>query len=266
MINPIISAIAATCYLLASWSLVQEARSIATKKSNYCSVLALLAMVFHASSLALIWIPLGGITLGFFEALSVESLFMAVIYFTSMRKGATRQLGVLILPVAAALTILGSLFHASHPASAYLSWQLQAHAIFALLAYGLLSMATAQALLLAIQEYILRHPRYLSLLRLMPSLTQMEDALFQLVRSGFYLLTITLITGAMFVENLFAQHLAHKTILSILSWLVFGYLLSARKRFGWRGRIAIRWTLTGMTFLLLSYFGSKMVLELIIPS
>lgn len=250
---------------MAFWSVLRSARETDTP-SNTWLLLTAPAAILHIYTLYSIWWPLGGITLGFFEALSIESLFIVIFYLVTMRSKTTRQLGVLILPVAS-LTVLGSSFgHASYPASSYLSWQLEVHAVLALLAYGLLSMAAAQAILLGAQEYILRHPKYLGLLRLMPSLTQMENALFKLVRSGFYLLTLTLLTGALFVENLFSQHLAHKTILSILSWIVFGYLLSARKRFGWRGRIAIKWTLTGMLFLILAYFGSKMVLEFILKT
>ena len=75
------------------------------------------------------------------------------------------------------------------------------------------------------------------------------------------LLTLALVTGAFFIENLFAQHLVHKVVLAIIAWLVFGVLLLGRRRFGWRGRKALRWTLTGYVLLGLSYFGSKLVLE-----
>jgi ABC-type uncharacterized transport system permease subunit len=88
--------------------------------------------------------------------------------------------------------------------------------------------------------------------------------MFQLIGAGLVLLTLSLITGFLFLEDMFAQHLAHKTILSLLAWLVFAILLLGRYRSGWRGRIAIRWTLGGFISLMLAYFGSKMVLELIL--
>ena len=75
---------------------------------------------------------------------------------------------------------------------------------------------------------------------------------------------LTLVSGVLFVENLFAQHLAHKTILSIASWIVFGTLLFGRWRWGWRGDRAVRLTLIGMVVLLLAFFGSKYVLELVL--
>ena len=92
----------------------------------------------------------------------------------------------------------------------------------------------------------------------------MESLLFQMIATGFTLLTLALVTGVLFLEDIFAQHLVHKTVLSIIAWGVFAILLWGRWRFGWRGRVAIRWTIGGFIFLMLAYFGSKFVLELII--
>jgi len=84
------------------------------------------------------------------------------------------------------------------------------------------------------------------------------------IAAGFVLLSLTLLTGILFVDNLFAQHLAHKTVLSILAWVVFGALLYGRRAWGWRGRRAVNLTLAGMAILLLAFFGSKFVLELVL--
>jgi ABC-type uncharacterized transport system permease subunit len=92
----------------------------------------------------------------------------------------------------------------------------------------------------------------------------MESLLFEMIGSGFVLLTLALASGFVFLEDMFAQHLVHKTVLSSLGWLVFGGLLVGRLRYGWRGRTAIIWTLSGFVILVLAYFGSKAVLELIL--
>ena len=78
------------------------------------------------------------------------------------------------------------------------------------------------------------------------------------------LLTLTLVTGVLFVDDLLAQKLVHKTVLSVLSWLAFGALLFGRWRYGWRGSMAVRWTLAAMMLLLLAFFGSKFVIELVL--
>jgi ABC-type uncharacterized transport system permease subunit len=110
----------------------------------------------------------------------------------------------------------------------------------------------------------LRHRQFGPWLRALPPLTLTETLLFQLIGAGFSLLTLTLITGALFVDNLFGQHLVHKTVLSIIAWLVFGALLYGRWRHGWRGRRAVNLTLSGMALLVLAFFGTKAVLELIL--
>ena len=121
------------------------------------------------------------------------------------------------------------------------------------------------AILLALQERALRRHRIDSgLIRALPPLTMTESLLFRLIGVGFVFLTLTLVSGVLFVDDLFAQHLAHKTILSIASWLVFGVLLFGRWRWGWRGGRAVRLTLIGMSVLLLAFFGSKFVLEMVL--
>jgi ABC-type uncharacterized transport system permease subunit len=102
------------------------------------------------------------------------------------------------------------------------------------------------------------------LLHFMPPLAVIETILFRLILTGWLLLTLSLASGLVFVDNLFAQHLVHKSALSVLSWLLFGLLLLGRWRLGWRGRRAVRWTLIAMAVLALAYFGSKLVLEVIL--
>ena len=110
----------------------------------------------------------------------------------------------------------------------------------------------------------MRHRQPGGFLRGIPPLTAIESLLFQMIGAGFVLLSITLFSGLLFLKDIFAQHLVHKTVLSFIAWGVFGVLLWGRWRFGWRGRTAIRWTLSGFAFLALAYFGSKLVLELIL--
>ena len=83
---------------------------------------------------------------------------------------------------------------------------------------------------------------------------------------GFILLTLALITGFMFLQDMFAQRMVHKTILSIVAWLVFSTLLWGRFRSGWRGQKALIWTLVGFVVLMLAYFGSKFVIEVVLKA
>jgi ABC-type uncharacterized transport system permease subunit len=132
------------------------------------------------------------------------------------------------------------------------------------LAYSLLAIAAVLALLLATQEKALRTRTLNAWADALPPLTQTESLMFKLIGAGFALLTLTLLSGILFVHNLHAQHQAHTAILSLVAWIIFGVLLFGRWRWGWRGRRAVNLALAGMAILLLAFFGSKFVLEMIL--
>jgi len=127
---------------------------------------------------------------------------------------------------------------------------------FAFLTIGMV-LAVAQVLV----DRRLRSRRPLGLLKILTPIESLESGCFQSILAGFLVLTLALVSGAFFVENLLAQHLVHKVVLALVAWVVFGVLLLGRMRFGWRGRQALRWTFAGYTLLGLSYFGSKLILE-----
>jgi ABC-type uncharacterized transport system permease subunit len=130
--------------------------------------------------------------------------------------------------------------------------------------YSILGIAAVQAVALALLIHRLKHRRLHGLVAVMPPLQTMEDLLFRLIWTGELLLTLSIVTGALFLEDIFAQHLAHKTVLSIVAWLLFAVLLLGRSRLGWRGITAVKWTVAGFALLILAYFGSKLVLELVL--
>lgn len=141
------------------------------------------------------------------------------------------------------------------------SWEIQAHVILSALAYALVTIAAAMAIALAMLDRRLRARRPLGALSILPSVEALESGTFQALGAGFAVLTLALFSGFIFVNNMFAQHLLHKTVLSCLSWVVFAVLLFGRWRSGWRGRTTVRWTLSGFALLALAYFGSRLILE-----
>ncbi len=138
------------------------------------------------------------------------------------------------------------------------------HAMSSALAFGVLLIAACQAVLLGLQNQALRHHHIRGMVQVLPPLTTMERLLFELIWAGMGLLTLSILSGFLFVESMFAQHLAHKTILSMAAWVIFAILLISHHVLGWRGMRAVRWTLGGCAVLLLAYFGSKFVLEVIL--
>ncbi|MEI2743273.1 MAG: cytochrome c biogenesis protein CcsA [Candidatus Competibacter sp.] len=265
--NALIGGLAALLYLVAGgWLALRLARS--GEGPAWPKRAPLLvgwgAVLLHATILAQTVFAPTGLNLGFFNALSVTSGLINALLLAVTAARPVENLGIIALPAGALTVLLGLLFPDQRIVADSSQWPLELHILIAILAYALLALAAVQALLLAVQDYRLRHRQPGGFLRGIPPLTTMETLLFQLITAGFILLSITLASGFFFLKDLFGQHLAHKTILSLIAWCVFGVLLWGRWRFGWRGRTAIRWTLSGFGFLVLAFFGSKLVLELIL--
>ncbi|HEB98716.1 MAG TPA: hypothetical protein ENJ05_04350 [Thiotrichales bacterium] len=231
---------------------------------NGILVIGLAAAMLHAVVLYPALFTPAGINLGFSNAASVVGLLTALLLLIASFGRPLANLGVALLPFAAFTLGMMLAFPAPERTTEPGNWQLDLHILLSIMAYSLFAIAAVQAILLAIQDHQLRARRPGGILRALPPLQTMEDLLMQLILAGFVLLTLALLTGFFFLEDIFAQHLVHKTVLSITAWLVFATLLWGRWKFGWRGRTAIRWTLGGYIALMLAYFGSKLVLELVL--
>jgi ABC-type uncharacterized transport system permease subunit len=262
----VFSVLAIVLYIMsAALQTVRLARG-GTAAASKVGVLALglTAVALHGALVYQNIISQRGINLGFFNAASLMGWLVALLVLLAAVRKPIENLAIALLPLAAITLILDRVFSARHVIRGTGSWQLDAHILISIIAYSLFTIAMVQAVLLAIQDHHLRNRQPGGFIRSLPPLQTMESLLFQMIGVGFAFLTISLVTGFFFLEDIFAQHLVHKTVLSIIAWIVFGVLLWGRWRFGWRGRIAIRWTLGGFTILMLAYFGTKLVLELLL--
>jgi ABC-type uncharacterized transport system permease subunit len=172
-------------------------------------------------------------------------------------------IGAILFVIAGTVAVMTGEGLSSYVVERY-TWEIAAHIILSTVAYALITIAAALAIALALLDRRLRNRKPLGLLSILPSVEALESGTFQALGAGFAVLTLALFSGFIFVEDIFAQHLIHKTVLSCLAWVVFAILLFGRWRFGWRGRTAMRWTLSGFGLLVLAYFGSKLVLESIL--
>jgi ABC-type uncharacterized transport system permease subunit len=219
------------------------------------------ALALHATALAGQIFTAGNLTLGVTEALSVFSWQAAVLLWALCLARPLLPLGVAIFPLAGAGAVSAALWPTSVTAIPLSDWKIQMHVVLSLFSAGFLTLAAAQAVTLAVQDRLVHQGSPHRIVSALPPLQSMEQVLFVLIGLGFFILSLALLSGLVFVNNLLAQHLAHKTVLSLTAWAIFGGLLWGRWRRGWRGRTAIRWTLSGYGVLILAYFGSKLVLE-----
>lgn len=274
MMTLLLSLLAFAAYLFAALQLVFSRpqtslaeplpKQAAKPARNWYWYLGLLAMLLHATLLYLDLHTPEGVKLSFFNAASLIMWVMALLWVLSVRVKPVESLGLVLFPLAALSILLAALFPSHSTLHASLQFGTKLHILSSILAYSLLFLGAVQAVFLALQEKQLRRKHPGLVMRRLPPLQVMEQLLFQMLTGGFLLLTASLLSGAMFLEDIFAQHLVHKTILSMLAWGIFALLLWGRWRYGWRGRTAVRWTLIGFTVLMLAYFGSKLVLELIL--
>lgn len=225
---------------------------------------SLSALVLHAAALSIQLLAGGALHIGINEALSLFAWQSALLLWAFCWREPVSANGVLIYPAAALLGLSAALWPSPPSSVELLNWKISLHILISLLSAGVLTLAAVQAVALAVQERLLRNHTASLRGRNLPPLQMLERLLFQMVAIGFGLLSLTLLTGLWFIDDWMAQHLAHKTVLSIIAWLVFGVLLWGRWRHGWRGRMAIRWALSGYGLLILSYFGTKFVLELVL--
>ncbi len=225
---------------------------------------ACLGLCGHLTYIALAFLSMQRFSFSFFNTTSmISALVVLLLLLVSLNKP-IEKLGLIIFPVAAIMLGLDVAFPEKLHSLQNYNWQMTAHITSSILAFSLLNIAALQAILLAIQEQQLRqHPPRKFILSL-PALQTMESLLFQMISLGLFFLSVSLITGIVFIDDLFTQHLVHKTILSIIAWLIFSALLLGRINYGWRGQTAVRCTIAGFILLLLAYFGSKLVLEIIL--
>ncbi len=256
--------VAAALYVIAT--IVQVNHLAKGKPTPPRSVLpvAALGALAHAGAVVLVLNRPDGIDFGLMSAASLVSLTIVVFLIFASARQALHNLFVIVLPLAT-VALVGSLtMHGNIVPRAEFTRGLLLHIFLSLLAYTVLALAACQAIVLGMQERWLRNRSTLLVLRLLPPLETMENVLFQQVWLGIVLLTASIVSGFVFLSDMFAQHVVHHTVLASASWVIFLILLIGRHAFGWRGATATRWTLTGFALLVLAYFGSKFVLEVLL--
>lgn len=263
--SPTLPAIAAATTYLVATSLLWRALAARTGERPLAALgMGAAALLLHAWTLGLALHGPDGFAIDLLRTASVLAWEVAALALIAALTLPVGSLGLVALPVGAigAMALVFDL--APVRSHAALTMAVEAHVILSLLAYGLLLLAAGQALLLWYQERRLQRHELKGLIGLLPPLAVMESLLFQILLLGVVLLTCALATGFTFVEDLRAQHLVHKTVLSLLAWVILAVLLWGRWRHGWRGPRAVALTLAGFATLVLAYFGSRFVLEVLL--
>lgn len=224
------------------------------------TVLVAIGITLHSNTLYESILIADGFNLSLANTASMIGLELALI-------GLIAAINPTLRGIAAGLLLLGAFaatmtaFESLPTTMTALAWQVRAHVLISLLSYGLLTVGAIVAIYAMVQERSLHAGRITPMSKLFAPLETTESLLFGITAAGFAGLALAILSGLTFVENLFAQHLAHKTVFSLLALIVFGTLLAGRYFAGWRGRRAVRLYLGGFLLLCVAYFGVRVVLE-----
>ncbi len=229
-------------------------------------IFLLVALVAHGVALHSAIFPGEEMRFGFGVAMSLMVWLAICFYWVETLYTRLDGLHAVVMPAGVVASTIPMFFPGEHVLANAASPAFRAHFVIAMLAYSLFTLAALHAMLMSVAGRQLHNARFSRLLTSLPPLMTMEALLFRLIAIAFSLLTLTLATGVMFSESLFGQafRVDHKTVFAAISWLLFGALLLGRNLWGWRGRIALRWTLAGFVALMLAYVGSRFVIEVVL--
>ncbi|HEU0219579.1 MAG TPA: cytochrome c biogenesis protein CcsA [Gallionella sp.] len=268
MPNILLSLIASAAYgVLAAYFWRAQARGEGDVMSRGAvGHLVLIPLVLHGYLLTQDVFANGGFNLSLLNALSLIFLLTLLVYWLARFFYPIGGLQALVLPLAAVAVLLPELFPSAHQLENTGLFAFKAHLTAAMLAYSLFTIAMLHAVLISQVEKRLHHATLPRILQSLPPLLTMETLLFRMIGIGFALLTLTLVSGVVFSEEIFgkAWQFNHKVLFGFVSWGVFAVLLWGHYFYGWRGRTAVRWTVSGFVFLLLAYLGTKFVLEVLL--
>jgi len=250
-------------YLLAALLLTRyfALDNITKRHRAVTNLLLLIACISHAYILKDYWQG-DGIFFGLVTSTSFISWVVATLLFLTSLTKPVHVIGILVYPLTAVSVILLLLFPDTN--SKLVSISIASHVFLSVGAYALLSIAVAQSILLKIQERLLHEHNINTFIDKLPPLQTMEDFFFQTLKMGCILLTLSLASGFIFVDEFFEQNLSYKTFLSVIAWVVFVGIAIGHKMFGWRGRNTILATQIAFSVMVLAYFGTKLVLERLI--
>jgi ABC-type uncharacterized transport system permease subunit len=266
LITSLMYAALAVYFWRTRWAVAAPAPATRPGSSTLEHFAVLVPLLTHAVLLYRSVFAGDGMHLGVGNAVSTIVWLTVAIYWLGNLFYNVEALQAMVLPVAAVCALLPALLPAVRALPNTELAAFKVHLLISMLAYSLFTIASLHVLLMALLERRLHGGALPIALQKLPPLLTMETLLFRIITAGFVLLTLTLAPGIVFSEELFgkAMRFNHKAVFGILSWLIFAALLGGRRLYGWRGRVAVRWTLTGFVMLVLAYVGSKFVLEVIL--
>ncbi|HEY6872812.1 MAG TPA: c-type cytochrome biogenesis protein CcsB [Geobacteraceae bacterium] len=197
------------------------------------------------------------------ESLSFFSLAIVGVFIAFERKYHIFILGSFVTPLALLLMIGSSIYPGTIPEMppALKSNWLLVHSSLAFVSYATFAVAFGAAIMYLIQEHFLKRKRLGPLYQKLPSLDVLDEINYRCLTFGFPLLTIAIITGAIWAETAWGTYWSWdpKETWSLITWFIYAALLHGRLTTGWRGRRAAILAIVGFCILLFTFLGVNLL-------
>ena len=251
-------------YLAAAFLLMGKIVNQQTPNKKLAMILSLAGAAAHICYLSQAIVIAPGQNMSITNVLPLVSWLITV----SMLISASVMPNIILLPVVfgfSAMTIAAAqVLPVSHIMHIEMQPGLVIHITLSLFAYGTLVIAFLYALQMSFITFKLKQKGASLLNSPLPPLMLVEGMLFKLLLVGTFLLILSLVSGFVFLDNMFSTMYAHKTVLSIIALAVYIVLLTGQHIWGWRGKQVIVLTVIGLMLLTLAYFGSRFVREILL--
>ena len=251
---------ASLCYLAATGLQIQRVLK-GDGTDGWVKLLGALAVILHGFTAYKGFVNTSGYDLGIYPMLSLMSLSIGTIVLISSLQRSVDNLFIFVFPLAISTIILLIFLQGDYTPREDITGGISSHIALSIIAYSLLTIAAAQALLLSLGDNMLKHHQ-LTILRNLPPLETMEHLMFEMIWAGLVFLTLSIGSGFIFIANFSEPGLVHHTAITLAAWFVFMLLAWGRYQLGWRGAIASRWTCSVLYYLLLAISAANLSLRL----
>ncbi|MCP9268310.1 inner membrane protein YpjD [Xenorhabdus sp. XENO-1] len=261
---PVFSIIALLAYLISLTLIVPGLLRQQNSYQKLALLFSIMALINHAIALKYqIFHVSSGQNLTLLNLGSIVSLLMSTIMTVVAFRGRAWFLQPIVYSFAMINLMLASMVPGAFITHLEDSIELFIHIGLALLGYATLLIAALYALQLGWLDHLLKKKKF-SFSSGMPPLMTIERKMFHITQVGVILLTLTLCTGIMYMDNIFGKENIHKSVLSIIAWFVYVTLLWGHYHEGWRGKRVIWFNLIGAFILTLAFFGGRLLQEIMV--
>jgi len=218
----------------------------------------------HTANIIYRYVVAGHIPItNFHESTSFFSWCIVLIFFILQFRYKVSILCSFIMPVVFVLMLSSSMLSQEiKPLSPVLqSYWLAIHTVVAFLGNAAFALAFGIGTMYLVQEHYVKSKHLGGIFGRLPSLQTLDALNYKLISLGFPLLTLAIITGALWAESAWGSFWRWdpREVWSLTTWFIYAIILHARLVAGWRGKKAAILSILGFLIILTSFFGIKLL-------